>query len=34
VPEGKQVTTGLLEVVSSLGQLPGQRLGDPLELKL
>jgi hypothetical protein len=34
VPEGQQVLTGLLEVLGSLRQLPGQRLGDPLELKL
>jgi hypothetical protein len=32
VPEGQQVLTGLLEVLGSLRQLPGQRLGDPLEL--
>jgi len=34
VPEGQQVTTGLLEVVSSLRQLGCERLGAPLELKL
>jgi len=34
VPEGQQVTTGLLEVLAILRQLPSQRLGDPLELKL
>jgi len=34
VPEGQQVTTGLLEVVSSLGQLPSQRVNHSLELSL
>jgi len=34
VPEGQQVLAGLLEVVSSLGQLPSQRVNHSLELSL
>jgi len=34
VRQGQQVTTGLLEVLAILSQLPSQRRGDPLELKL
>jgi len=34
VRQGQQVTTGLLEVLAILRQLPSQRSGDPLELKL